>query len=719
MTRSVLKQMKFILLLTVLLSATLLRAQTYTTVVAGNWSSASTWSGGVAPGNSIAAGATVNITKKVVYDLSKDLTVLGNLIVTGDTLKFSSNQNLTINGMVKVTNGGIIGDITQKAIMTINGYVSFTNAKVIYGQGITGTSGSSAYYSNSYILTGGNYAFQGKKNSLIADTIKSSIIKAWPSDGSNADITLDFGTFNIANAQFYASHDFHFMANGTLMAYGTPTFGIDTLNVGNNLVNDATGWQSTATINAYCVGDTVQGPKAALIKFTKPSICSNPSQIVFSNPTLIAGNDKQDGATYKFSGVSYGLDATVQIMKRSSPSVKVYSIDVTNTGYDKAFQPQVGIPGGIPSNSMAWMEFDVKFYRAGTTQLAKLQKFYVTALDVDGDGSSVSEFVQFEKADSVQYGSGSYLKTSATPLLTNVTGLVNDLVDGISNLTGTDILSVTSVDNAPGIDTTATANMATYTYITKNDFKFIVGAKNGNPSFLNVGPALIADPAAPGAPVVDPNSTSNYSNDAGLRLNSVWFKAFNLQPTSSVLPVTLTNFSVFYTKPDATISWNVAKQENFSHFVLQRSTDGKSYSDIATIFAKEAGQSSDYEYRDKNITSASGVLFYRLRMVDNTGEQSYSGVRTLRLTSNNEQSLVLATYPNPVVSQLNVTIPAQWQGKAVKLELYSVSGVQLQVIELSNASQTEIMQVGNLSKGVYLVKATCENQTAQQRIVKN
>src|SRR2546430_17294214 len=119
------------------------------------------------------------------------------------------------------------------------------------------------------------------------------------------------------------------------------------------------------------------------------------------------------------------------------------------------------------------MEFDMKFYRAGTNQLAKIQKFHVTALDVDGDGGSVAEFVQFEKADSSQYALGSWL-TTATPLLTNNEGLVNDLINGAGNLLGADVLSQGPTANGINIDTANIGFMVTYTYVNKNDIKFTV-----------------------------------------------------------------------------------------------------------------------------------------------------------------------------------------------------------------------------------------------------
>src|SRR5690242_1647052 len=60
------------------------------------------------------------------------------------------------------------------------------------------------------------------------------------------------------------------------------------------------------------------------------------SELVFRNGTLVTGTAGADGAVYRFPGVATGIDALVKINGRSSSLVKLVSIDLTNTGFDKA-----------------------------------------------------------------------------------------------------------------------------------------------------------------------------------------------------------------------------------------------------------------------------------------------------------------------------------------------------------------------------------------------
>lgn len=409
------------------------------------------------------------------------------------------------------------------------------------------------------------------------------------------------------------------------------------------------------------------------------------SEFIFQNPVLISGTAGQDGAVYKFSNVASGIDATVKIVDRSSSSVVLSNIDVSNLGWNKAFQPQLGIQGNVPANKNWWMDFEMRFYNAGTTTKRIIQGFNATAIDIDGDGASIQEYVQMNKIKSVAYCPVTYL-VEKTPF--TIPG-VYETGDDPDDAVGADKLIQGPVQNFTNIDTAATGVMATFTYKNKDMISFRYGAKSGS-----------------------------IISNAGERLNSLWFKSFNLVAPAT-LPVKLQSFTASFDNKNVNLSWTSATEVDFSHYVVERSTDGKNYSDVALVFAYgNTASPENYQYKDANVTSASGIIYYRLRLVEQSNEISYSSVRVIKL--NKEQNAVqLITYPNPATDQVRITLPNTWQGKTVQLELYTASGIRAQSLQISNASQTESIKLSYLARGFYLVKATCNNEVAQQRIIKD
>jgi Secretion system C-terminal sorting domain/Bacterial Ig domain len=193
----------------------------------------------------------------------------------------------------------------------------------------------------------------------------------------------------------------------------------------------------------------------------------------------------------------------------------------------------------------------------------------------------------------------------------------------------------------------------------------------------------------------------------------------NFFANASTLPVKLISFDAKYNKPNVTLNWSTAMEKNFSHFVVEYSTDGANFNQVAVVFgAGESDSRNDYTYVDKNLTGKSGLIYYRLKSVDMDGKASYSSIRIIRL-GEEQQGIILTTYPNPVSNELRITIPGNWQGKKITYEVFNSNGQISKRSETASSSQTENLNVSALAPGFYIVKVTCDGQSAQQKIVKH
>jgi len=407
----------------------------------------------------------------------------------------------------------------------------------------------------------------------------------------------------------------------------------------------------------------------------------NAQELVFKNAVLQSGIAGADGAVYRFSSVMPGTDALVKINGRSSAMVQLVTIDLTTTGFEKSFQPQVTYGSNNTSaagNTEWWMEFQVSFVHEFTNTPAPVTKFDVTGLDIDGNGDKINEYQSY-------YGLQSFTTENNSVLAVTT---IQETVAGVLTSVGKRFEG--PVKNYVDVDTTATDVMVTSTYVNTNSFRLRTGAKS-------TGVSGAAD-----------------------RMYSLWFKSFSYDAAvTTTLPVTLINFNAAYANNNIALKWTSTSEKNSSHFIVERSFDGVEYSDIAMVFA--AGNSDiniNYAYNDKLPAGNSGIIYYRLKMVDMDGRNKSTDVRLVRIGKSSDDVKIFA-YPNPVVNDVRVTVPQNWQGKTISYQVANTNGQLVKSYTVQYASQTEVINMSQTPAGMYVVRVINGNESAVQTVVKS
>ena len=413
------------------------------------------------------------------------------------------------------------------------------------------------------------------------------------------------------------------------------------------------------------------------ILFTVFSFTSFSQALNFNHPVLESGVAGQDGAIYRFTKVNDTTDVLVFINGRSSALVTLVSLDDSTTGYKTAFQPVVTYNNNVATSATDWwMDFGIEFVKTGTTQAATLKTMSGTALDVDGNNDKIAEYVSFYYMQTYSLASGTQMTISN----------LLEFVNGFFGLIGEKFVG--SNTNYPGIDSANNQINVNTTYSNINYFRVRTGAQS---TAANTG------------------STRDYS----------FAFATPVAPAAS-LPVDLVSFNATPADKGVALNWITDKEMNFSNFVIERSFDGVEYSDVAMIFTESNGNSNtqqDYSYTDKVNTASQALIYYRLRMVDADGKYKRSDVRVVRVGKNAEAPVV-SVYPNPVVNDVFVAVPAAWQNKALLVEVYNNNGQLVKHVSNASAGQTEMVDVKNLTAGMYIVRVSNGTQTAVQKIVK-
>ena len=191
-------------------------------------------------------------------------------------------------------------------------------------------------------------------------------------------------------------------------------------------------------------------------------------------------------------------------------------------------------------------------------------------------------------------------------------------------------------------------------------------------------------------------------------------KCFTSPPPSGSLPVTLASFTAKNENCDVQLQWTVTEAKDFSHFVVQRSTDAKNFVSLNRI--DYSANLSVYAYNDAPYSreiAPSKNYYYRLQQVDTDETFEYSAIRSVE-SGACDARLSVDFYPNP--TQEEVTVKSYSPVK--KLEILTLSGKQVYVTMPNNA-QTELkVNVQAFATGMYIVNIINTEGKYSSKIVK-
>ena len=161
--------------------------------------------------------------------------------------------------------------------------------------------------------------------------------------------------------------------------------------------------------------------------------------------------------------------------------------------------------------------------------------------------------------------------------------------------------------------------------------------------------------------------------------------------TTATLPVTFENIAAISETNGALVTWKVAQQLNMASYIVERSTDGKSFIDVATL---RADASDTYSFKDE---SATGTVYYRIEAKSTVGNAVYSKVVAVKLSLTTGQ---LSIYPSPANGYLQVSTASP-----AIFKVLDVLGHTLSVPVLNNLGNKATLNIAALPAGIYHIEA--------------
>lgn len=182
----------------------------------------------------------------------------------------------------------------------------------------------------------------------------------------------------------------------------------------------------------------------------------------------------------------------------------------------------------------------------------------------------------------------------------------------------------------------------------------------------------------------------------------------------SLLPLELLDFQAFVEGTQNQLNWRSASEANFSHYEIERSPNGKTWSKLGKVVGAE-NASEEHFYRFADLQPLT-LGYYRLGMVDVDGSKEFS-----KIVSVERQGLVnkMLISPNPFEDKLELEFEAK-EAVVLDFSLIDMTGRSvLQAGQTLEKGQNRLsFEVSSLPQGIYSMLIQSPGWNISERVVK-
>ena len=164
-------------------------------------------------------------------------------------------------------------------------------------------------------------------------------------------------------------------------------------------------------------------------------------------------------------------------------------------------------------------------------------------------------------------------------------------------------------------------------------------------------------------------------------------------PFAITLPLKLTSFTGKIENDHAVLKWKTNNEVNTRLFQVQSSGNGRDFSTMAEVNAFGNGDNA-YSFHDNNIIQT--LTYYRLRILDYDGKETFSNI--LHLRPSVTEMLIIS--PNPVTNILTVNVSGDF---IEQLSVYTAGG-QLVTRQRAANLNSITLDCSRITKGMYYLE---------------
>jgi hypothetical protein len=168
-----------------------------------------------------------------------------------------------------------------------------------------------------------------------------------------------------------------------------------------------------------------------------------------------------------------------------------------------------------------------------------------------------------------------------------------------------------------------------------------------------------------------------------------------------ILPLNFVSFTArLGADQQVNLAWQISDAVNVSHFIVEHSTDGSTFTPIGQV---NVGSANSYTFTDNN--AAEGNNYYRIESVDNDGYTQYSTVDLVVVAASGLQVKLLNNQPGQSDPILLLSASA---AATLNIRLLTSDGTVVSRIQTSvTAGQTQqVVSTAGLARGVYIIEVS-------------
>ncbi|MCY7421860.1 MAG: hypothetical protein LH478_08985 [Chitinophagaceae bacterium] len=171
--------------------------------------------------------------------------------------------------------------------------------------------------------------------------------------------------------------------------------------------------------------------------------------------------------------------------------------------------------------------------------------------------------------------------------------------------------------------------------------------------------------------------------------------------TEDSTPVRVNSFDASQSANITNLHWSVVCYLQYAKFLVERSTDGITYSTINTFQADRLRCKQPFNYEDR---AANGKVFYRLKVGDLDG--NFSASKAIAVFGKSKGFEITSMNPTIVTSGAQINISSASVDKA-RIFITSTHGIVVlnKAVSLAKGSNNVSLDLSSLSKGTFLLSS--------------